>query len=94
MNDHYAAFPLYTRDQVLALKTESIDPVALIDLLAQTTASEDTKILGQDTYEGLLKTATYRRRLESAAAARCAGLPASSGVAAATASISGILPLQ
>lgn len=68
MNDHYAAFPLYTREQVSALETDSTDPVTLIDLLAQTTASEDTKILGQDTYTGLLKTAAYRKRLESAAA--------------------------
>ncbi len=68
MIDHYAAFPLYTREQMLALKTESIDPVTLIDLLAQTTAGEDTKILGQDTYAGLLKAAGYRKRLESAAA--------------------------
>ena len=68
MSDYYAAFPLYTREQVLALKSESTDPVALIDLLAQTTASEDTKILGQDTYAGLLKTAAYRQRLERGAA--------------------------
>ncbi|HWB87548.1 MAG TPA: RAMP superfamily CRISPR-associated protein [Bryobacteraceae bacterium] len=68
MIDHYAAFPLYTREQALALKTESIDPVTLIDLLAQTTASEDTKVLGQETYARLLKTAAYRKRIENAAA--------------------------
>jgi CRISPR-associated protein Cmr2 len=62
VSDYYAAFPLYTREQVLALKSESMDPVALIDLLAQTTASEDTKILGQDTYAGLLKTAACLER--------------------------------
>ena len=68
MSDYYAAFPLYTREQVLALESESFDPVALIDLLAQTTASEDTKILGQDTYARLLKTTAYRQRLERGAA--------------------------
>jgi CRISPR-associated protein Cmr2 len=68
VSDYYAAFPLYAREQVLALKSGSIDPVALIDLLAQTTASEDTKILGQDTYAGLLKTTAYRQRLERGAA--------------------------
>lgn len=68
MSDYYAAFPLYTREQVLALKSESTDAVTLIDLLAQTTASEDTKILGQETYARLLKTAAYRQRLESGAA--------------------------
>ncbi|WP_049961485.1 hypothetical protein [Pseudacidobacterium ailaaui] len=68
MSDYYAAFPLYTREQVLALESESTDPVALIDLLAQTTASEDTKILGQDTYARLLKTEAYRQRLERGAA--------------------------
>jgi CRISPR-associated protein Cmr2 len=66
--DHYATFSLYTREQMLALKNESMDPLALIDLLAQTMASEDTKVLGQDTYAGVLKTAAYRKRLESAAA--------------------------
>jgi CRISPR-associated protein Cmr2 len=68
MIDYYAAFPLYTREQLLALKTDSLNPVALVDLLAQTIASEDTKILGQDTYVSLLKTATYWQRLEAGSA--------------------------
>lgn len=68
MSDYYAAFPLYACEQVLALRSDSMDPVALVDLLAQTTASEDTKILGQDTYAGLLKTTAYRQRLERGAA--------------------------
>jgi CRISPR-associated protein Cmr2 len=68
VSDYYAAFPLYTREQLLALKAESLDTVALVDLLAQTIASEDTKILGQDTYASLLKAAAYRQRLESGGA--------------------------
>ncbi len=67
MSDYYAAFPLYTSEQVQALKRNSIDPVSLIDLLAQTTASEDTRVLGQDIYAGLLKTSMYRQRLERGA---------------------------
>lgn len=68
MSDYYAAFPLYTREQLLAFNTESMDPVTLVDLLAQTIASEDTKILGLDTYASLLKTASYRQQLEASGA--------------------------
>ncbi|MFN3325412.1 MAG: hypothetical protein ACK5AZ_18105 [Bryobacteraceae bacterium] len=68
MSDHFAAFPLYAEQQVLELKKASIDPVSLIDLLAQTTVSEGTKILGQATYAGILMTTAYQQRLEHGAA--------------------------
>jgi CRISPR-associated protein Cmr2 len=66
VRDWYAAFPLYTREQLFTLKTASPvpDAASLIDLLAQTIASEDTKTLGLEMYTSFLKAPTYRKNLE------------------------------
>lgn len=68
MRDYYAAHPLYLREQLLALKSRLPvpDKISLVDLLAQTVASENTKVLGQELYTGYLGSADYRKELEAA----------------------------
>ncbi len=68
MKDYYAAFPLYSREHLLALKSGSlvVNSVSLIDLLAQTIASEDSRSLGREQYAQFLNSADYRNDLREA----------------------------